>query len=479
METHTILSGKYRLCQKIGHGRSSTVYLAVHQELEEYRAIKCISKESADYGQFLKEAHLLRDLRHPGIPIIYDLAEDENFSYLIEEYLSGDTLQALVSAQGPLSRAMTIQYGIQICRLVHFLHSAKSTPILYLDLQPQNLLVCSGTLKLIDFGQAVGISEAEQLTKRYGTIGYAAPEQYTAELLDERTDLYAIGAVLYFMRTGKCPEPVPSYPLQYFDSAMEQILRTCLTPSREERYASAEILENALCSLTDCAYGETKEQADLSLTIAVAGVKAGAGTTHMAIGLSVYLMECGYHNQYEEKNSSGAILRMADWFRREPDRCGCVHIRGIRLLPQYGPAACFETGKVSCVIRDYGTAWSAISLHQADAVLLICGSRWWEQSYAGEAYEALKAHPGLVLIYNHISGQKILLPSGAKKDRCFPMPFFPDPFEIQSQTLLFYTRILKSALDGRKELKLRCGEHSLGRKIRNIRSLWKQRRSQL
>ena len=129
--------GKYQLCRLLGRGRSGTVYLAKHRDLEEYRAIKQVPKSRIDYAQFRKEALILKDIRHPGIPIVYDLEEDEDFCYLIEEYLEGDSLYALVSDMGHFSKAMTVQYGIQICHLVSVLHSASPIPILYLDLQPK------------------------------------------------------------------------------------------------------------------------------------------------------------------------------------------------------------------------------------------------------------------------------------------------------------------------------------------------------
>lgn len=120
----TILFGKYQLCRVIGQGRSGTVYLAVHKGLDEYRAIKQVPRTCGDHEQFCKEARILKHLRHPGIPIIYDLEEDETYSYLIEEYLEGETLFSLISKEGRLSKAMTVQYGIQICHLVNYLHFA-------------------------------------------------------------------------------------------------------------------------------------------------------------------------------------------------------------------------------------------------------------------------------------------------------------------------------------------------------------------
>ena len=140
----------------MGTGRAGTVWLAVHIGLEEYRAIKRISKRDADYDSFRREALVLKELHHPGIPMIYDLEEDSEFFYLIEEYLEGYSLYALIVNQGPIQEAEAVRYGMQVCGLVAYMHSACEIPILHLDLQPNNLIICNGTVKLIDFDHAAG-----------------------------------------------------------------------------------------------------------------------------------------------------------------------------------------------------------------------------------------------------------------------------------------------------------------------------------
>ena len=238
--------GKYQLCRVLGRGRSATVYLAKHTALEEYRAIKQVAKSCMDYERFRQEALILKNIRHPGIPMVYDLEEDESFRYLIEEFLEGDSLYALISDKGHFSKAMTVRYGIQICHLVSILHSARPYPILYLDLQPKNLLVCRDTIKLVDFNHAVYLNEAKYMKKRYGTVGCAAPEQYTDDALSERTDIYAIGAVLYYMLTGVYPEQMALGSDPEVDRDIARIIEICLRKKPEERYESADRLGREL-----------------------------------------------------------------------------------------------------------------------------------------------------------------------------------------------------------------------------------------
>ena len=148
------------------------MFLARHLALDEWRAIKRVPR--ACQG-FAREAAVLKELKHPGIPVIYDLEEDSSYYYLIEEYLDGESLYALIERRGGLARAKALSYGIELCRIISYLHSIEPNPILYLDLQPRNILICQGALKLIDFDQAVTARSAKTMRERYGTEGFAAP----------------------------------------------------------------------------------------------------------------------------------------------------------------------------------------------------------------------------------------------------------------------------------------------------------------
>ena len=236
---NTVLFGKYQLCRILGTGRLGTVFLAVHLGLSEYRAIKRVPKSFLEYDQFRREALILKELRHPGIPIVYDVEEDENYSYLIEEYLEGESLYDLVKSQGYLPQRLVIHYGIQLTDIMNYLHLAGTTPLLYLDLQPRNLLVCHGSVKLIDFDHAAFTDEANAAADRYGTVGCAAPEQYEKNgKLDERTDLYAIGVILHYLYTGAFPA-VPYEPVPAMKPELAAIIRTCLEEKRGRRFSSA------------------------------------------------------------------------------------------------------------------------------------------------------------------------------------------------------------------------------------------------
>ncbi len=434
----------------MGHGRSGTVYLARHIGLDEYRAVKQVPKTRADYSRFRKEALLLKTIRHPGIPVVYDLEEDEDYSYLIEEFLEGDSLYALVSDMGHFSKAMTVRYGIQICRLVNILHSARPNPILYLDLQPKNLLICHDTVKLVDFDHAVHLDEAKHLLMRYGTVGCAAPEQYTKDVLDERTDIYAIGAVLYYMLTGEFPSEAPAYPRERIDREMARVIRVCLQRDRTRRYASAQELCRALERIQKNTERGRRRVFDtdgtLSLTIAVAGARHGAGATHIAMGLCAYLRRRGYPALYEEKNSSRAVLQYASYAGAEMDRCGIFRIGGLPMLPSYGAAAGFLPHPYRITVWDCGDDVTMLS-EQADACLLVCGSKPWEWETNRELLSRLAVQAGLAVIYNHFCGQE-KLPGPAGETPCFLMPYHPDPLKADRAADAVYEAVCFALFGG-------------------------------
>ena len=234
----TVLFGKYQITGTLGTGRNGTVLLAVHLGLREYRAIKRVRKEQRP-GVFLREAEILKSLRDPGIPVIYDLEEDQNYFYIIEEYLEGHSLSALMKERGSLTRAEIAAYGSELCRILVYLHSLKPNPILHLDLQPKNLMICGGALKLIDFDQAVFSAGNEGRALRFGTPGFAAPELYRNEAPDERADIYAIGALLFYMGTGRSPEGENCVENAGFDGRLEAVIEQCLSPQKEKRFQTS------------------------------------------------------------------------------------------------------------------------------------------------------------------------------------------------------------------------------------------------
>lgn len=460
--------GKYQLCKVLGTGRAGTVFLAVHLGLEEYRAVKRVSKSFLDYERFRREALILKELRHPGIPIIYDIEEDESYSYLIEEYLEGESLFDLVKNQGHLPRELAIHYGIELTRIVSYLHLAGPNPILHLDLQPKNLLLCQDTIKLIDFDHAASPEEANASGMRYGTVGCAAPEQYRRDgLLDERTDIYAIGATLHYLLYGIFPRQ-PYKPDRSEEPSLARVLKQCLETDREKRYSSAKELEEGLKQLENRKSVSGRFQSP-SLIVALAGSKSGAGTTHIAVGLSVYLKSHGYPNLYEERNSSGMGNALGGSVGAKRDQYGLFYYRGFVWKPFYGQGVGLKEPPFSLRIRDYGLDVQKALEERPDAVILVCDSRPWSREQVLKA-AGLVAKSGLPcrLVYNHTASSVLMeLPKGIKTGQCFRAPWYPDPFHPDLKAGEFYKLLLTGLLKEETPRGLKALLSLLGR--------WKQK----
>ncbi len=439
-EKDTILFGKYQLVRILGQGRSGTVYLAFHKELEEYRAIKRVPKSAACYEQFRKEALLLKRLRHPGIPLVYDLEEDAQYSYLIEEFLEGDSVYDLAAKRGPLNQDEAVAYGIQICGLVHYLHSAEDIPILYLDLQPGNLLVCHGQVKLLDFDHSDTLTDANAASARYGTPGFFAPEQASDGCLGVRTDVYQIGAVLFYLLTGR---PQTRGSADEIPGKIGTVIRRCLNPDPAMRYASAREVGEALEQLrsnTECA-GQLQSP---SLTIALVGARPGAGVTHLAVGLCAYLNGAGCPALYEECNRSNDVRSMAAHLKVQADSYGIYTIFGLPMKPRYGEAVRLKACSYPVVVRDYGAERETFEAdggpERFTAVWRICGGKWWDRFPMGE-----KAAPNEFFLYNHaLPGAVRQEPGPQRKVRSYRTPEFADPFHPGSEGDSFYERITGS-----------------------------------
>lgn len=415
--------------------------------MEEYRAIKVVAKSSLGYEAFRKEALMLKELRHPGIPVIYDIEEDEEHSYLVEEYLQGDSLNSLVSRQGPLTRCTVLRYVIQLCGVVYYLHSAGTEPILHLDLQPKNLLVCHENLKLIDFGQAERLSKANRSRQRFGTVGFAAPELYSCEKrLDERTDIYAIGALLFYLATGEYPSSDTSpamLGLKMWSREAGRILAACLEPEKNSRYTSVDRLIEDL---------EKLQQPVSSQLVAVYGNEPGVGTTHISLGLCAYLWKMGIPNLYEERHPCTKLHSLQKGQGRAADAYGIFRFSGCALKPFFGRQARFLDHHYPVVIQDRGL-WKGRENRETgedkpDTVLLVVGGKWWNHS-PDKDFLSLWLDRGC-LIYN-FSDKKIWVkrPDGVGPIRALRAPLFSNPFqpEGEAQTWL---KLLWESVNGQK-----------------------------
>lgn len=207
MENNEILEGKYRILKVLGHGGMGKVYLAENIKLGTLWAVKEIIKKPDSKIDLLAEPNILKKLRHPALPRIFDVLEDCCNIYVIVDFFEGTPLDKKLEQEGKFPEDLVLNWAIQICDVLSYLHSIKPNPIIYRDMKPSNIILTNdGILKLIDFGIAREYKEGSKDDTIYiGTRGYAAPEQYGEGQTGTTTDIYSLGVTLKELVTGCSP----------------------------------------------------------------------------------------------------------------------------------------------------------------------------------------------------------------------------------------------------------------------------------
>lgn len=249
-EKNELFDGKYKIIKRIGKGGMSTVYLAENVRLGTNWAIKVVKKDAKSKIDLLAEPNILKNLNHIALPRIVDIIDNDNYIYIIEDYIEGTSLDVELKNKGRIPEKIVVNWAKQLCNVLKYLHTRKPNPIIYRDMKPSNIILAKdGTIKLIDFGIArVYKTEASSDTTYIGTRGYAAPEQYGTSQTDARTDIYSLGVTLYHLITGKSPSD-PPYEIKpvrelnkNLSEGIEYIISKCVKTDPDDRYQSVEQL---------------------------------------------------------------------------------------------------------------------------------------------------------------------------------------------------------------------------------------------
>jgi tetratricopeptide (TPR) repeat protein len=253
----TLLIGRYQLVSRIGQGGMGAVYKASDTRLDgRLVAIKEMSKaglpparlEEAE-AAFEREARLLGKLLHPNLPRIHDHFTENDRSYLVMDFIDGETLEEYLDKRGhdPLPVEQVLDWAEQLCDVLSYLHNHQP-PIIFRDLKPANVMISeSGHIFLIDFGIARLFKPGQSHdTVALGSPGYAAPEQYGKAQSTPRSDLYSLGALIHCLLTGDDPSERPFFfrPASQVNPAippgLEALLQRMLEMDAERRPASAQ-----------------------------------------------------------------------------------------------------------------------------------------------------------------------------------------------------------------------------------------------
>ncbi|HLV98787.1 MAG TPA: serine/threonine-protein kinase [Ktedonobacterales bacterium] len=216
----SLLKQRYRLLSQVGQGGFGAVYRAEDTQLgnrlvavKEMQPHGLRPQELAEATEsFRREGLLLAGLTHANLPRIYDYFSEDGRWYLVMEFIQGETLEAALDREpdGRLPLERVLKIGTQLCQVLDYLHT-RQPPIIFRDLKPSNvMLTADETLFLVDFGIARLFKPGQTKdTVAFGTLGYAAPEQFGKAQTTPRSDIYGLGALLHQMLTGNDPSDTP------------------------------------------------------------------------------------------------------------------------------------------------------------------------------------------------------------------------------------------------------------------------------
>jgi len=254
-----LLDGRYEILEAIGFGGMAVVYKARCHRLNRLVAIKILkdelSKDEEFRNRFHAESQAVAMLSHPNIMSVYDVSTHEEADYIVMELIDGITLKQYMEKKGTLNWKETLHFAMQIAKALEHAHGRG---IVHRDIKPHNVMVLkNGSVKVTDFGIARLMSQSNTLTKEaLGSVHYISPEQAKGGRVDNRSDLYSLGVVMYEMMTGQAPydgdSPVavaikhinggaemPSVLNPNIPGGLEQIIMKCMQTDPGKRYSSA------------------------------------------------------------------------------------------------------------------------------------------------------------------------------------------------------------------------------------------------
>ncbi len=256
----SVFDQQYQIIKMLGNGGMGCVFhvQSTGIEMTDF-ALKVLDKEAYIENKldFMREADVMKGLNHPGIPKIIAVTEDQDYVYMVQEYIRGESLSLVIRRCGQLREEYLKIWMESMAETLDYLHQQG---LIHRDIKPDNMMLTDTCeIKIIDFGLARQQEKVDQADKKvFGTLSFTAPERFTKKVGTVQTDIYGFGVTMYYVTTGKKPENMKSTPLQSY-AIMEQKL------SESAPLEITEILTKAIAVKPQQRYRSFKElRGDLS-----------------------------------------------------------------------------------------------------------------------------------------------------------------------------------------------------------------------
>ena len=435
---------RYRIINQICAHEHGTVWLAEHRSLHTKRIIKGIRRSGPAYDMLVTEAATLMKLSHPAIPAIFDMDEDEEFTYLIEEFIEGETLKAFYLKR-LVGEEQLLDHLEQVCSVLEYLQD-RSVRLIHLDLKPENIMI-SDRVRIIDLGTAQ--SEGERSPFRFITAGYTSPEHIRGERTGRESDVYSLGKLISFMTEH-------SDVNKRLRKRLEQIAKRCAGEEQRNRVGSVVIVTKMLRGATERKHRTEKHAVARANArrIAVIGLARGCGTTHVAVSLASFLSK-SEPVVFVQKKRDEVLEELFERGRRGRAGKGIFytsfeHVGELSLCAAEA-ASSLSGGPISrdreaVIVADLGGEPVRVfkeAVSRFDLVLIVGAAASWRQSDYDFLERMMREKlfgAGCRVIVN-MAGRKAadLLPCGTE---AFRFPYGEDPFSPGSETRKLFGKIV-------------------------------------
>lgn len=417
------------MVEQLAKTSHSDVKLVRHKQLQVLRVAKTVYKNAAECSRILKEANLIKSLKYTGVPLIYDIDVNIDSICIIEEYIAGKSLTEYIHEMGTLSITQIAIIGTQICSVLEYLHNYVG--IIHLDIKPANIIVRDEYIKgiiseeengvsIIDFDSSRRIDE--QCTREYGTVGFAAPEQYISSGTID-SDIYSIGILLLYMMTGGHIQSITDdmqSVYQMYSASIGSVIKQCIRHNGNQRYQTITEVKNELVYISQKKYMDnngnwsckSKEQKH----IYVSGLASKIGTTHFSLCMASFLARkninvvCIRHDDVKDYRDVGLLTKCNAY--------GIYPIHNVNIVPEYNDGIFFDLSQFTYCIHDMGVFQNQYFDGGINILIGIAG-------YRAELAEVMETvDTNTILVINHIGGKEFYnyIKKTKFKQQCFRFP---------------------------------------------------------
>lgn len=409
----------------------SDVKLVRHKQLQVLRVAKTVYKNAAEGSRILKEANLIKSLKYTGVPLIYDIDANIDSICIIEEYIAGKSLTEYIHKTQTLSITQITLLGIQICSVLEYLHN--HVGIIHLDIKPANIIVRDEYIKgvadkdvcgisIIDFDSSRRIDE--QCSKEYGTVGFAAPEQYISSGTID-SDIYSVGILLLYMITGGHMQSITDdiqNVCQMYSTSIGSIIKRCIRHNGNQRYKTITEVKNELINISqknhidknknDDLIGSNKKQKHMY----VSGLACKIGTTHFCLCMASFLAKqninvvCIRHGDRNDYRDVGLLTKCSAY--------GTYQVYNIHIVPEYHQGVSCDLSQFTYCIHDMGIFKNQYFEDGINILIGVAGYR------ACMTNVMRNVDINTIFIINHIGGKEFYkyLKKINGKHKCFRFP---------------------------------------------------------